>query len=60
MLYLTDDTSGAGFGSALIKEKGILSKSGTLTKNWKEESSNFREVDNLVMKIESLVGAGKI
>ena len=26
--------------------------------DWKAESSNFREVDNLVKKIESLVKAG--
>ena len=59
-LYLAGDTSGAYFGSVLIKEKGILYQSGTWTQNWKEESSNFRGVDNLVTKMASLVGAGKI
>ena len=60
MLYLTIDTSGAGVGSALINEEGIVYESGTWTYNWKEESSNFREADNLMTKTESLVGAGQI
>ena len=39
----------------LIKEKGILYESGMWTTDWKDESSNFREADNLVTKIDSLV-----
>ena len=54
------DASGAGFVSALIKEVGILYESITWTQNWKEESLNFREADNLMTKIKSLVAAGKI
>ena len=60
MLYLTGDTSGTGFGFALIKDKGIFYESGTWTTDWKNESLNFREVDNPVTKIESPVEAGDI
>jgi len=35
-------------------------ESGTWTTEWAKESSNFREADNLVTKIETLVREGKI
>ena len=60
MLYLTGDASGGGFISVLIKARGILYESGMWTTDWKKESSNFREADNLVRKIEALVEAGDI
>ena len=35
-------------------------ESGTWNEDWANESSNFREADNLVIKIEALVKEGKI
>ena len=55
VLYLPGDASGAGFGSAIIRKDGIMYKPGTWTTEWAHESSNFREADNLVTKIEMLV-----
>ena len=59
-LYLPGGASGAGFWSVIIKKDGIMYESGTWTSKWAEESSNFREADNLVTKIESLVREGKV
>ena len=59
-LYLTSDASGTGVGSALIKEKGILYESETWTTDWKNDSSNFREADSPVTKIEFLLETGDI
>ena len=59
-LYLQGDASGVGFGSAIIKKDGIMYESRTWTSEWADESSNFREVDNLVIKIEDLVREGKV
>ena len=60
VLYLPGDTSGAGFGSVITKKDRIMYESGTWTPEWAEESSNSREADNLVTKIESLVREGKV
>ena len=43
-----------------IKKDRIIYESGTWRSEWAEESSNFREVNNLVTKIESLVREGKV
>ena len=40
--------------------KGIMYESGTWNEDWANESSYFREVDNLVVKIEVLVKEEKI
>ena len=44
----------------MIDDSGIWYEAGTWAKQWKEESSNFREADNLVRRIESLVKTNKI
>ena len=54
-LYPPDDASGAGFRYAVIGKKGIMHESGTWNTDWSNESLNFREADNLEIKIESLV-----
>ena len=43
-LYLPGDTSGSGFGSAVvvIGMEGIIYESGTWVERWRKESSNFR------------------
>ena len=58
--YLPGNASGSGFGSALIGEAGIEYEAGTWDSAWREESSNFREADNLVQKVEDLVRGGKL
>ncbi|EJK48621.1 hypothetical protein THAOC_32566, partial [Thalassiosira oceanica] len=57
-LYLPGDASGSGFGSALIWQDGIEYESGTWKCQWTDKSSNLREADNLVRKIEDLVERG--
>ena len=59
-MYLLGDASDSGFGSALIGPLGILYESGAWRREWTEESSNFREADNLVRRIERLVADGTI
>ena len=56
MLCIAGDPSVLGFGSAVIGSKEMLYESGTWGGDWKAKSSNFREADNLVTRIESLVG----
>ena len=57
--YCPGDASGSGFGTALVmKERGILYESGMWTKEYAEESSNFREAENLVIRLEKEVREG--
>ena len=61
--YCPGDASGKGFGTALImkgkdllnEDEGISYESGMWTKEFGEQSSNFREAENLVLRIERLV-----
>ena len=53
--YVPGDASGAGFGSAIIKDGEIKYQCGAWKDQWRKESSNFREASNLVMRIEELV-----
>ena len=46
--YMPGDASGSGFGSALIRDKSLVYEAGTWSGDWRAESSNFREADNLV------------
>ncbi|EJK52624.1 hypothetical protein THAOC_28082 [Thalassiosira oceanica] len=57
-LYLPGDASGQGFGSALIRREGVEYEAGVWRCEWRELSSNFREADNLVRRIEVLVRGG--
>ena len=57
-LYLPGNASGAGFGSTAIGTNVIMYESWTWNEDWSNESSNFREADNLVIKIEPLVKDG--
>ena len=49
-----------GFGSMVIGSKGVLYESGTWEGDWKAKSSNFREADSLVRRIESLVKSREV
>jgi hypothetical protein len=52
--YLVGDASGKGFGSALWGQDKIYWESGNYSIEYQKESSNFREADNLVSRMELL------
>ena len=58
--YMPGDASGAWFGSAFIGDDGLLYEAGTWSGDWRAESSNFREADNLVTRVEALILDGAI
>ena len=58
--YLMGDASGKGFGSALWDSEGIFYESGHYGERHQRESSNFREADNLVRRIERMEVEGKL
>ena len=59
--YCPGDASGSGFGTALVmKGRGILYESGMWTQEYAEESSNFREAENLVIRLEKVVREGEM
>jgi hypothetical protein len=58
--YVPGDASGSGFGLAIIGEDGINYQSGTWAGDWAAESSNFREAENLVLRLEGLVRDGTV
>ena len=51
------DASGS---SAAIDSKGIRYQSGTWSGDWRKESSNFREADNLVLWLEGMAKVDKV
>jgi hypothetical protein len=52
--YLVGDASGKGFGSALWGQNNIHWESGNYAAEYQNESSNYREADNLVSRMEGL------
>ena len=52
--YLVGDASGKGFGSALWGQDNIHWESGNYAVEYQNKSSNFREADNLVSRMERL------
>ena len=58
--YMLGDASGKAFGSALIGPDKVVYHAGTWTSEWRKESSNFRETDNLVRRVEDLVSDGTL
>jgi hypothetical protein len=60
-VYGFRDASKDGFGASVeIEAKGVVWRSGTWSLSTREESSNFREFQNLVEVIESLVSKGAL
>ena len=57
---MPSDASGAGFGSALIGDNGLHYEAGTWSGNWGANSSNFRDADNLVTRVETLSADGAL
>ena len=58
--YMPGDASGSGFGSALIGPQEVAYEAGTWSGDWRAESSNFREADNLVTRVEALAAEGAL
>ena len=58
--YLMGDASGAGFGSSVWGSEGIRWESGNYASTYRGESSNWREADHLVTKLEELKGEGEL
>jgi len=58
--YVPGDASGSGFGSAIIGDDGTNYQSGTWSGDWAAESSNFREAEKLVLRLEGLVRDGTV
>ena len=56
--YMPGDASRSGFESAIINDTGIQYQAGTWTGDWRAESSNYREADNLVLRLEAMVEEG--
>eukprot|EP00956_Cyclotella_meneghiniana_P033568 scaffold97112_cov54-Cyclotella_meneghiniana.AAC.1 len=56
--YLMGDASGKGFGSAYWDRSDLYWESGHYGPKMQEESSNFREADNLVRRLEKMESEG--
>jgi len=57
-LYQFGDASGAGFGSSLFLNGSLYYRHGQWTTAFSDESSNFRELDNLIHAIEDAHSKG--
>jgi hypothetical protein len=54
VLYLLGDASGHGFGSINVDGDKIEWQTGVCSEAWKEESSNYREANNITTRLEEL------
>jgi hypothetical protein len=54
VLYLIGDASGKGFGTAVWAGGRLCWESGHFTTSYQDESSNFREASNLIIRLEDL------
>lgn len=59
-LYVAGDASGRGFGSAIWDDEKLVYSAGSWAKECSEESSNWREAENLTVKIAELAAEGKL
>jgi hypothetical protein len=57
-VYQFGDASGAGFGSSLFVNGSLYYRHGQWTASYSDESSNFRELANLVLAIEEAYAKG--
>jgi hypothetical protein len=53
IMYGFGDASGKGFGSTMLSEKGTRFRIGTWDADTEEESSNYREFENIVETLEA-------
>ena len=58
--YLMGDASGKGFGSGIWDHKGVAYRAGSWKPSYSNESSNFREAENLTRRIEEMGKAGEL
>ena len=58
--YAFGDASGAGFGSSIEGPEGLNVKYGTWNYQGSEQSSNFRELANLILTLEDEAEHGKL
>jgi hypothetical protein len=54
ILYMMGDASGKGFGTAVWDDGSLHWESGHFAEAYREESSNFREASNLVIRLEDM------
>ena len=59
-LYLMGDASGQGFGSGLWDGEGLWYEAGNWADHHRDETSNWKEANNLTLKVEELGKAGKL
>lgn len=52
--YLLGDASGSGFGSIFVEGEEAEWQTGTCSDAWKEETSNFREANNITTRLEEM------
>jgi hypothetical protein len=60
ILYGFADASGTGFGSTILGEDGIQYRIGTWESDVDEDSSNFREFENVVCALEDEAKEGRL
>jgi hypothetical protein len=60
VVYLIGDASGKGFGTAVWAGGSLYWESGHFTTSYQEESSNFREASNLIIRLEDLEREGRL
>lgn len=54
VLYLLGDASGSGFGSIYVEGDEVEWQTGTCSEAWKEETSNYREANNITTRLEEM------
>ena len=59
-LYLMGDASGKVFGSGLWDNEGMWYKAANWVDQHRNELSNWKEANNLTLKVEELAKAGKL
>ena len=60
VLYMMGDASGKGFGTAVWNDGSLYWESGHFAQAYREESSNFREASNLVIRLEDMERESKL
>lgn len=59
-LYVAGDASGKGFGAAVWDEEEVVYSAGSWSGACGEESSNWREAENLTLKVEEMAREGRL
>ena len=54
VFYLLGDASGQGFGSGLWNYEGLRYDQANQSTQWKNETSNWKEVTNITVQVEEL------